>query len=148
MKRSPLAALAPLLLVCTLSGCQLETWEDVLDENPVTEKAFWGGVVLGAGPPILALSPVTIPLAAVTEGREGVAFLLFPGFPTGILGGFTLALPTLVVETIARLPARIWEHARGKQDDPPLPPVSEPEEAPEYLGPGYRDWPDARNVPD
>jgi len=56
MKRtSSLALLAPLLL-SSLTGCQ--TYFDALEVNPVSERIFWGGAVVGAvgpqGVPVIA----------------------------------------------------------------------------------------------
>ncbi len=162
MKRSPLLVLAPLVFVCTLSGCS--AWEGILEENPVTEKAFWAGAAVGGVPVMVAFSPITLPLAFATEGREAFAPLIIPGLPTGLVGGVALGLPVLILETIVRLPYRLWKHATGRaleRDYPPEPegepkpvslprpePVTPPEPAPasEDDSP-YRNWPKLGRVP-
>lgn len=114
MKRSRPALALSLLLLCS-AGCQ--SWENVLDENPVTKKAFWAGVVVGGVPVMVAAGPVTIPWAAASDECHSGALVFLPGIPTAILGGIALGLPTLILETLVRLPRRIYDHARGASYD-------------------------------
>tara|TARA_R110002072_G_scaffold57811_1_gene148244 strand:- start:664 stop:1137 length:474 start_codon:yes stop_codon:yes gene_type:complete len=153
MKRSALAVLAPLLL-CSLAGCQLETWEGVIDENPATERVFWAGAVVGGVPAMIAASPVTIPLCLTGDSGYSALFLFFPGVPTGLVGGIALGLPVLVLETIVRFPRRLWEHATGASEraDPlllegPRPePALTPEPEPK-ADPPYRSWTEPGPLP-
>jgi len=159
MKRSALLPLAPLLLISTLSGCQ--GFEELLDESPVAEKAFYAGAVVGGAPAVVAFAPVTIPLAAASDSCHGGAAVLLPGIPTGLIGGVTLGLPVLLLETIVRLPGRLWDRATGRglergcqpapepeSESKPVPvprpePVTAPEPAPPTAGDDspYRNWP-------
>lgn len=147
MKRSALLALSALVLTCTLSGCQ--GVEDVLDETSATETAFWTGAAIGAVPGLVAFAPVSIPLALSSSGDDRVLYLLAPGLPTGLVGGVALGLPVLALESIVRLPGRLWDYAT--RPDPPRPLETHD---PEPVDPHplddeslYQEWPEPRNVP-
>jgi len=137
-----------------LAGCS--SWEDVLQDNPLSEKAFVAGAVIGGAPAVTACAPITLPLAMSNNGREGIFYVLLPGIPTAVVGGVALGLPTLIVESVLRLPGRIWRHARGEGCDPPPIHEVEPEvdyadepepEAAQEEDP-YQHWPNPRYVPD
>lgn len=158
MKRPALTALAPLVLASLLAGCS--SWEEVLQDNPLSEKAFVAGAVIGGAPAVTACAPITLPLAMSNNGREGIFYVLLPGIPTAVVGGVALGLPTLIVESVLRLPGRIWRHARGEGCDPPpiheveleVEDAEEPEPEPEPEAAQeedpYQHWPNPRYVPD
>lgn len=65
---------------------------------PVTSTTFTAGFALGSVPTFVGTLPLTVPLAVVADGYDGLAFLLAPAVAVGTVSGGALALPMLPLE--------------------------------------------------
>ena len=98
-----LPCLLLLALPCSTGCAAFEVGDDLLPQRmredlPVTTATFKAGFALGGAPTFVATLPLTLPLASMTRGYEGLALLMAPAAAVGAVSGGALALPVLPLE--------------------------------------------------